>query len=57
MSLAVSEAVEFPAEPEVLVVPEFQGTSFFFMGVVSIVSLLGLMGSLITFKLDRRDFT
>lgn len=56
MSLAEGESVEFPVE-EVLVVPEFEGTSFFFMGIVSCVSFVGLLGSLIAWKFDRRDVT
>lgn len=56
MSLTEGESVEFPVE-EVLDVPEFEGTSFFFMGIVSCVSFIGLLGSLIAWKFDRRDVT
>ena len=54
MSLAQGEAVEFPVE-EVPLIPEFEGTSYFFMGVVSLISFAGLFGSLVAWKLDKKD--
>lgn len=39
-----------------MVAPEFKGTSFFFMGLVSLISVAGLVGSLIAWRKDRKDF-
>jgi hypothetical protein len=50
--IEVGSPLVFPVEP---VAPEFNGISFFFLCIVASISLLGLVGSLIMYRLDRKD--
>lgn len=53
LSQAEGEPIAFPAP---MIASEFKGTSFFFMGLVSLISIAGLVSSLIAWRKDRKDF-
>jgi len=54
----IGAPVDFPPIKNWLSLPlhELKGTSYFFLIVVSIISFIGLLGSVVVLRLDRKDW-
>jgi len=53
LTLEKGAAVHFPVR---LHLAELKGTSFFFIALVSMISIWGLIGSLVAIRMDRGDW-
>jgi hypothetical protein len=54
LTLEQGAPVHFHERPHIV---ELKGTSFFFIALVSLISIWGIIGSLVAWKMDRGDWS